>query len=74
MVLQPIFCDRRFEEGFDPGLSISADPQELTLPMGLLLLARLHGRPIGCGALKFHQRRPAELKKCGSRQLRVDSV
>jgi len=29
--------------------------------MGLLLIARLHGRPIGCGALKFHQRRPAEL-------------
>ena len=24
---------------------------------------RLHGRPIGCGALKFHQRRPAELKR-----------
>ena len=54
--------NRRFEGGFDPGLSISADPQELTSPMGLLLLARLHGRPIGCGALKFHQRRPAELK------------
>jgi GNAT superfamily N-acetyltransferase len=31
--------------------------------MGLLLIARLHGRPIGCGALKFHQRRPAELKR-----------
>ena len=39
------------------------DPQELTAPMGLLLIARLHGRPIGCGALKFHQRRPAELKR-----------
>ena len=55
--------NRRFEGGFDPGLSISADPQELTSPMGLLLIARLHGRPIGCGALKFHQRRPAELKR-----------
>ena len=43
--------NRRFEGGFDPGLSISADPKELTLPMGLLLLARLHGRPIGCRAL-----------------------
>src|SRR6516164_3507886 len=53
----------RFDGGFDPGLSISADPQELTLPMGLLLLARLHGRLIGCGALKFHQRMPAELKR-----------
>jgi GNAT superfamily N-acetyltransferase len=55
--------NRRFEEGFDPGLSISAGPQELTPPMGLLLLARLHGQPIACGALKFHQRRPAELKR-----------
>src|SRR5215469_14580291 len=55
--------NRRFEGGFDPGLSISADPQELTSPMGLLLIARLHGRLIGCGALKFHQRRPAELKR-----------
>jgi hypothetical protein len=26
--------NRRFEGGFDPGLSISADPQELTSPMG----------------------------------------
>ncbi len=55
--------NRRFEGGFDPALSISADPQELTPPLGLLLVARLHGRPIGCGALKFHQRRPAELKR-----------
>lgn len=31
--------------------------------MGLLLLARLHGQPIGCGALKLHQRRRAELKR-----------
>ena len=35
--------NRRFEKGFDLGLSISAGPQELTLPTGLLLLARLHG-------------------------------
>lgn len=33
--------NRRFEGSFDPGLSISAGPQELTLPMGFLLLARL---------------------------------
>jgi len=53
----------RFDGGFDPGLSISADPQELTLPMGLLILARLQGRPVGCGALKFHKKQPAELKR-----------
>ncbi len=53
----------RFEAGFDPSLSISADAQELTPPAGALLVARLHGRPIGCGALKFHDGAPAELKR-----------
>lgn len=54
---------RRFESGFDPARSISADALELTPPAGLFLLARLRGRPIGCGALKFHGREPAELKR-----------
>jgi GNAT superfamily N-acetyltransferase len=53
----------RFDGGFDPGLSISADPQELTPPSGLLILGRLQGRPVGCGALKFHKKEPAELKR-----------
>lgn len=53
----------RFETGFDPARSISADVHELTPPAGELLIARLHGRPIGCGALKFHGRKPAELKR-----------
>src|SRR5499425_639904 len=55
--------NRRFDGGFDPGLSISADPQELTPPMGLLILGRLQGRPVGCGALKFHKNAPTELKR-----------
>ncbi len=55
--------DRRFEAGFDPALGISADPHELVPPRGALLIARLHGRPIGCGALKLHGREPAELKR-----------
>lgn len=46
--------DHRFEDGFDPGRSISADVEELTEPAGLLLVARVRSRPIGCGALKFH--------------------
>ena len=53
----------RFQTGFDPSLSISADAAELTLPAGLLLIARLDGRPVGCGALKFHPGAPAELKR-----------
>jgi GNAT superfamily N-acetyltransferase len=54
---------RRFDEGFDPGLSISADDTELTWPAGLFLLATLHDEPAGCGALKFHRDAPAEIKR-----------
>lgn len=42
----------RFEEGFDVGRSISADRRELTRPRGAFLVARLDGRPVGCGAVK----------------------
>ena len=55
--------DERFEDGFDPERSISADADELTEPDGLLLLARLHAEPVGCGALKFHDGAPTELKR-----------
>jgi DNA-binding MarR family transcriptional regulator/GNAT superfamily N-acetyltransferase len=53
----------RFEGGFRPELSIPADARELTPPAGLLLLARLSGQPVGCGALKYHGKEPAELKR-----------
>jgi DNA-binding MarR family transcriptional regulator/GNAT superfamily N-acetyltransferase len=55
--------DTRFDTGFDPSQSISADAAELTEPAGLLLVARLRDEPIGCGALKFHGAGPAELKR-----------
>lgn len=53
----------RFETPFDPGRTISAEPHELVLPAGALIIARLKGRPVGCGALKFHEGAPAELKR-----------
>jgi DNA-binding MarR family transcriptional regulator/GNAT superfamily N-acetyltransferase len=53
----------RFDDGFDPGRSISAADAELTPPAGLLLVATLHAEPVGCGALKFHGDAPAELKR-----------
>ncbi len=53
----------RFEAGFDPTLGISAHPHELTPPAGLLLVARLREEPVGCGALKFHENAPAEVKR-----------
>lgn len=49
--------------GFDPSLSISATDKELTPPSGLLLVARLHAEPVGCGALKLHPDRSAEIKR-----------
>ena len=52
----------RFDAGFDPTRSISADEEELTPPHGLLLVARLHGEPVGCGALK-HREQHTELKR-----------
>jgi DNA-binding MarR family transcriptional regulator len=55
--------DGRFPTGFDPGRSIRADAADLRPPAGLLLLATLHEAPVGCGALKFHGSRPAELKR-----------
>ena len=53
----------RFEAGFDPSSSLPADTHELTAPHGALIVARLRGNPVGCVALKFHKKSPAELKR-----------
>ncbi|MGE3269675.1 MAG: GNAT family N-acetyltransferase [Chloroflexota bacterium] len=53
----------RFEAGFDPSLSIPADAHELTPPAGAFLVARLRGEAVGCGAIKFHEDAPAEVKR-----------
>jgi DNA-binding MarR family transcriptional regulator len=55
--------DRRSESGFDPDAGISAKPHELTPPAGCLLIAYLHGEPIGCGAVKHHPGEPSEIKR-----------
>jgi DNA-binding MarR family transcriptional regulator/GNAT superfamily N-acetyltransferase len=54
---------RRFDAGFDPELSISAEVHELRPPAGVFLVARLRGEPVGCGALKLHDGESAELKR-----------
>src|SRR5262249_57936477 len=51
------------DRGFAPARSISADDEELTAPAGLLLVATVHGEPVGCGAIKFHPGAPAEIKR-----------
>lgn len=55
--------DRRFDTGFDPSRSMSAEDDELRPPAGVLVVAWLGERPIGCGALKFLPGQPADLKR-----------
>ena len=54
---------RRFDGGFDPARSLPAGDEDLVPPAGVLLLARLHGEPVGCAALKLHGEAPAEVKR-----------
>jgi DNA-binding MarR family transcriptional regulator/GNAT superfamily N-acetyltransferase len=55
--------ERRFDTGFDPARSISANDEELRTPAGLFLVASMRSDPIGCGALKFHDNAPTEIKR-----------
>ena len=54
---------QRFDGGYDPSRGIPADDHELTPPAGLLMVATLHGEPVGCGALIFHGDEPAHIKR-----------
>jgi DNA-binding MarR family transcriptional regulator/GNAT superfamily N-acetyltransferase len=45
----------RFDAGFNPAISISANPEELTPPRGYFVVAMLYGEAVGCGALKCHK-------------------
>jgi DNA-binding MarR family transcriptional regulator/predicted GNAT family N-acyltransferase len=53
----------RFDGGFDPAESLPADDADLRAPRGVLLLARLRGEAVACGAVKLHGDAPAELKR-----------
>jgi DNA-binding MarR family transcriptional regulator/ribosomal protein S18 acetylase RimI-like enzyme len=53
----------RLESGFDPARTRRVDAADITAPRGLLLIARLRGEPVGCGALRLHDNRSAEIKR-----------
>src|SRR5262249_30871021 len=53
----------RFKTGFDPAKTIPANPDELTPPAGVFILARIGGQPIGCGALQVKDRTIREIKR-----------
>ncbi|MFT4465853.1 MAG: GNAT family N-acetyltransferase, partial [Sodalis sp. (in: enterobacteria)] len=54
---------QRFTEGFDPALSVSAEPEELTPPAGYFSIATLDSTPVGCGALKITDGGYGEIKR-----------
>ena len=53
----------RFESGYDPARDRSAPVEDLKPPSGLLVLARLRGEPVGCGALKRIDAATGEIKR-----------
>jgi GNAT superfamily N-acetyltransferase len=55
--------NERFDDGFDPVLSIPALDAEMTPPEGLFVVADLGRAPVGCAGLKFHGDEPAEMKR-----------
>ena len=55
--------DERFQNGFDPKAALPVDVREVTPPGGALIIARLHGRPIGSGSVKTPRGAPAYLKR-----------
>jgi DNA-binding MarR family transcriptional regulator/GNAT superfamily N-acetyltransferase len=61
--LQAYFAELAQRFSFDPARSLVASDQELTPPAGLLLVATLHDEPVGCGALRFHDDTPTEVKR-----------
>jgi ribosomal protein S18 acetylase RimI-like enzyme len=54
---------RRFETGFDPTKSNPAADEEMTPPAGCFVVARVDGRPVGCGALKRKTKTIGEIKR-----------
>lgn len=55
--------DERFENGFDPGSGGYAGKPPSGQASGSFMIARLHGRAIGCGALKRIDDRTGEIKR-----------
>jgi GNAT superfamily N-acetyltransferase len=53
----------RFEAGFDPARDRTAPDEDLTPPAGWFVVARLEGKPVGCGALKRIDDATGEIKR-----------
>jgi len=55
--------NERFDLGFDPARSLYADTRVFARPSGAFVIARVRGRPVGCGAVKLKGKQPAEFKR-----------
>jgi DNA-binding MarR family transcriptional regulator/GNAT superfamily N-acetyltransferase len=55
--------DARFEGGFDIAAGLAAAAAEYAPPAGLMLVAWLRGEPVGCGALRYRDEGPDEIKR-----------
>jgi ribosomal protein S18 acetylase RimI-like enzyme len=55
--------DSRLPGGFDPAQAVAATEAELIAPDGALLVARLDGSPVGCGAVRKLDGITAEIKR-----------
>lgn len=53
----------RFDRGFDPKRSNPAALKDMRPPRGVLMIARIDGQPVGCGALKRKDDRIGEIKR-----------
>jgi DNA-binding MarR family transcriptional regulator len=54
---------RRFDAGLDPANGKPVGVEDMTPPRGWLFLARLDGRPVGCGALVRLSAKECEIKR-----------
>jgi DNA-binding MarR family transcriptional regulator/GNAT superfamily N-acetyltransferase len=54
---------RRFDEGFDPGKGAAVGAEAMNPPNGWFFLARLDGRPVGCGGLASLRAKEGEIKR-----------
>jgi len=55
--------NERFDAGFDPARSLYSDTRVFSPPSGAFIVARMRGRPVGCGAVKLRRKQPAEFKR-----------
>jgi DNA-binding MarR family transcriptional regulator/GNAT superfamily N-acetyltransferase len=55
--------NRRSRRGFDPSVGATALPHEVRPPAGEFFVAYLRGEAVGCGAVKHHAARSAEIKR-----------